>query len=524
MSPRFRATLASLVLTLATLPCASHVAAQLPPISVPKGLTRFTMDGALGSYDHRFFDSRREPLASDFAKDSVGANFFGALTAVEEILKRVTGIPTAGLNIGSTNALQQISVGTSGIGLAHGLTRRLTIFGYMPFTRVTVQAHISLDSTGARSGFNPADPIFGDPSGAGQTASFFAQFNGALANLQEALDGGAFDNDPAKKQQAQQTLTDGTALHSDLFALILDPARSTFMPKATSPEGVALLNKIAALQNLLVNNFGVTGFTLTPSLPTSGIGDEAFQELLTNPDGPIAGSLDVPNIYTLGDVEVGAAYLLLDNRSETGEGIALTGEAMARLPTSKLDRPELLFDLGTGDRQPDAEFRLTADLVARRFGIRMAGGYAIQLSGKLQRRIAPPSQPIAYASTLAAVTRTPGNVVVFSAQPFYRITPTFAFVAGARYASRSMDTYDLFENQDSIPNAPPSLLAEESARKWYEVSGGLAYSSPHIPLGDKPKMPMDAGMMFSSVVGASGGRVPAAVTVRAYLKLYARFP
>jgi hypothetical protein len=113
---------------------------------------------------------------------------------------------------------------------------------------------------------------------------------------------------------------------------------------------------------------------------------------------------------------------------------------------------------------------------------------------------------------------------MLSAQPFYRITPTFALVAGARYASRSVDTYDLFENQDSIPNAPPSLLALESAWTRYELSGGLAYSSPHIPLGDKPKMPMDAGMMFSSVVGASGGRVPAAVTVRAYLKLYARFP
>lgn len=524
MSPQFRASLASLVLTLATLPCASPALAQMPPISVPKGLTRFTMDGALGSYDHRFFDGRREPLASDFSKESVGANFFPALTSAEEILKRVTGIPTAGLNIGSTSALQQISIGTSGIGLAHGLTRRLTIFGYMPFTRVTVQAHISLDSTGARSGFNPADPVFGDGAGLGQTLGFFAQFDIALAQLDDAITSGAFDNDPARKLQAQQTIADGTALHSDLSALILDPATSTFLPRETSPEGMALLNKITALQNLLANNFGVTGFTLTPSLPTQGIGDEAFQGLLTNPDGPIAGSLEVPNIYTLGDIEVGAAYLLLDNRSETGEGIALTGEAMARLPTSKLDRPELFFDLGTGERQPDAEFRLTADLAARRFGIRLAGGYAIQLSGKLQRRIAPPSQPIAYASTLAAITRKPGNVVMLSAQPFYRITPTFALVAGARYASRSVDTYDLFENQDSIPNAPPSLLALESAWTRYELSGGLAYSSPHIPLGDKPKMPMDAGMMFSSVVGASGGRVPAAVTVRAYLKLYARFP
>jgi hypothetical protein len=482
------------------------------------------LGGSFATWDRRFRQGQSEELASDFIRDAVGSDFWPGLRSGDSLLARITGV-TSALNLGSTTATQHVFVGSGSLGAAYGLTGRLTVFGTVPFRRVQVRSTFSQDSATGTAGFNPADPTFGDGFGAAQDASFFAQFDAALKTLQTNLSGGLYDGDPAAKLVAEQTLAAGAVLRGDLFALLLDPATaSPFLPTASSQVGATLLQKVTTLQAALTG-LSVTGFNLTPALPGRRVDSGGFENFITNGSGPVAGSLSTPVVTALGDVELGAAYLFLDRRRADGmSSLRVTGQALVRLRTAQLDNPSRFFDVGTGDRQPDVELGMAADLRQGRLGARLSGSYNVQLAGSAQERIAPPSVPMPWAATLAAVERTPGNDLRLGLQPFVALSRTFAVVLSGQYVNHASDSYALFEGQPQIPGYPVEQLAEESQASWLEVAAGLTFAAPFEIKGEKPHRPLDAGLAYHTVISATGGRVPRYGDVRFFLRYYAKFP
>ena len=524
MTTRFRvfAGLCAGWLAVASLPAPAP--AQLAPLTVPKGHLRMDLSGSFATWDRRFRQGQSEDAAQDFIRDAVGSDFWPGLKSGDSLLARITGI-TSALNLGSTTASQHVFVGSTSLGLAYGLTSRITLFGTVPFRRVQVRSTFSQDSTSGTAGFNPADSTFGDGSGATQDASFFAQFDAALGSLQGKLNSGFYDSDPAAKQLAEQTLAAGAGLRTDLFALLLDPATaSPFLPTSSSTAGNIILQKVTTLQTVLAG-LSVTGFTLAPALPSGRVGDSDVENFITNAAGPVAGNLDAPVITALGDIEVGAAYLFLDRRREDGMSrLRVAGQALVRLPTAQLDRPDRFFDLGTGDRQPDVELGMAADLRQGRFGGRLSGSYNLQLAGTAARRIAPPSVPMPWAATLANVERTPGNELRLGVQPFFALSRTFAIAVSGQYVRHGADSYTLLEGQPAIPGYPVEQLAEESQSSWIEASAGVTFAAPLEVTGDRPHRPFDAGLAYHTVVSSSGGRVPRTGDLRFFLRYYAKFP
>jgi hypothetical protein len=525
---RFRARPAAgpvLLLLVLAAGLVRPLAAQLPPLTAPKKYFRFDISGAFGGYQTRFLDGARESAAQDFVRSAVGQDFFPALATADALLAKVTGLPTAALNLGSTSASQVVLVGTGGIGLAYGLTSRLTLFGNIPFRQVKIRSSFSQDSATANAGFNPADPNFGDGAGGAQDALFFSQFDAAMAALAKNLSDGLYNGNPSQKALAEATLAAGTSLRGDLFSLLLDPATaSPFLPTRSTPEGTALLGKVTTLQGVLQTGLGVTGFTQAPALPDRRLDDTGMGAFISNPNGPVAGSMSTPTINAMGDVEVGAAYLILDGLADPMKrsGVRVAVQGLARLRTSQLDDPNLFMDVGTGERQPDAQASVVTDLLTGRFGGRLTAGYNLQLAGDALKRISLPSQPIAYASTLAAVTRDPGDEISLGATPFYRLSRTFALVAGAMWTQRGSDKVELFPGQDSIPGAPPALLAADSKRSWTTLTAGVSYSAPLETREGKTHRPLDAGISWHGVVAASGGRVPRSSDFRLWLRMYGR--
>lgn len=513
-----------LALTGLLLAVATPATAQFPPLTAPKGQLRLDLGGTLSTWDRQFRAGLSVDAAADFITDEVGSAFWPALRPGDSLLAKITGL-SGGLQLGSTDATKQVYVGTASIGLAYGLTHKLTLFGTLPYRRVQVRSSLTHDASSATAGLNPADPTFGDGFGRTFDLTFFAQFDAALGALRKNLTDGAYNADPGRKQLAEQTLASATTLRADLFALLLDPATATpFLPTQGSTLGSALLQKVRTLQGTL-SGLAVSGFSAVPALPAQALTSAQFSGFVTNPDGYVAGSLTSPTVSAIGDIELGAAYLLVD-RPATGSGLGLrlAGQALVRLRTARLDRPDRFFDEGTGDRQPDVELGLAADVRQGRFGARLTGGYNLQLAGNQQRRIAPPSVPIPWASTLAAVTRTPGNEIRLGLQPFVALSRTLAITVGGRYTSKAGDTYELFEGQPEIPGAPVSLLAEDSKVSWVEGTAGLVYSAPFASAEDRPQFPLDAGLSYHTVVSASGGRVARLSEVRSFLRYYLAFP
>jgi len=504
-------------LGLFLLAAASPLAAQLTPITVPRGLLRLDFGGRFDSWDRRFFNGTRQDAASDFNRDPLDGGFLTDLAVDEAELRRITGVQAISLSLGKSASSMLVNVGTGSIGAAYGLGRRITLFGTVPIVRVRVQNRFDLDTTSATAGFNPAHPLFGDATLAGQTAVFLGQLDAALATLTSKLAAGDYDASPAQKALAVQTLAQGTALQSDLESLLLT---ATFLPLAGTSGAGAITTPIETLRTT-ITSLSVPGFTAAPAFPSLKVDGTAFEDYLTRTAGPIAGrALAPPILQYIGDIEVGAAFAWLEHRPARGLAIRSVIQGTVRLRTGRLDLPDSFFDLSTGDRQPDLQGDLVTDLMGGGFGARLTGRYVYQLSGRLTRRISPPDQPIAPAASAAALERDPGEILELGIEPYLRLGPTLALVAGIRRWSKGADHYSYVRNQTPIEGLDPEVLAIDSKDNGTILSAGLSFSHDGKRRNGTTGFPMDASLRWERVIGSSLGRVPIKHSIAVQLRLY----
>jgi len=520
MTCRFLAAL----LAGALLPC--PVAAQFLPLTVPRGHVGMELHTGFTSWDQRFRNGTSEPAGTDLSRIGIGGDWLPALSSADLRLARLTGLTGENLNAGSYGVAQLTTLGELGLGLQVGLTSRLTISGLVPLRQVRVQSVTGYDSTGANSGLNPADPGLGSPAGLSSTLAFFLEFDAAIAGIENRLASGTWSGSPVTEALAMGTLTDARLMREDLYALLVAAEiRSPFIPLSGSAVGAALLSRIGELQGRIGTGLGISGFSRQPALPTAAPTSEDWTRYLTNGDGPVAGSLLAPTYMALGDIELGASYLLVDRFGPTVSGTQIRAaiKGTVRLRTSQLDDPNRFLDLGTGDRQPDAEVTLVTDLAKGRAALRLAGWYTRQLAGNQQRRIGPPDRPIQDLATLAALRKDPGDIVGVGVFPGYRLTPTLALVAGAEWWTRGDDNYAYADGQPALEGLDPQTLAIESAASAVTVRAGLTFFHPGDRTVGGSGAPLAASVTWERVVAASGGRVPKAESVRATLRIYSRF-
>ncbi|MGH2667648.1 MAG: hypothetical protein ACRDH5_00745, partial [bacterium] len=239
--------------------------AQLAPVGVPRGMLRLELTGALDAFDQRYLNGSVGELGADLASPALGSDRIPSLVAAEERLARITGNPTTRINLGTFPVTADASRTVGIVGLAAGLTSRITLFARLPLLRTRVTLITPFDSTTGTAGVNPADPLLGHAEGAAQTGAFLQSFDTALEQLEQRLSSGAYDSDPARRALAAATLSDGTALRGDLGGLLVDPATaSPFLPTRASAAGTAMTGRIEGLQSALAAELGVAGFDGLP--------------------------------------------------------------------------------------------------------------------------------------------------------------------------------------------------------------------------------------------------------------------
>ena len=503
------------LLLFLSCPAIAPLSAQLQPVTVPRGLLRLEFAGRFDYWDRRYLDGTKQDAAGDFIRNPLDGAFLPALAADEAALRRVAGNQGLSLSLGASTGSMLVNVGTGSIGAAYGLGSRLTLFGNVPIVRVRVQNVFALDSTAATAGFNPAHPVFGNSEG-GPTVTFLNQLGAALGTVAANLAAGVYDADPARKALAQQTLTQGTTLQTDLEALLLG---ATFLPLAGSAGAAAITAPIESLRSSLTTLAG-PGFDALPAFPTARLSGAAFEGFATNPEGPIASSpFQAPILQYLGDVELGAAFAWLERRPASGLAFRSVIQGTVRLRTGRLDLPQNFFDRSTGDRQSDLQADLVTDVLSGGFGARITARYVHQLPGRVTSRITPPDQPIAPASTTAELERDPGEIVELGIEPFIRIAPTLALVAGVRRWSKGADSYTYTRSQPPIEGLSPDLLAIGSRENATLLSASLSFAHPGIRKDGTIGLPMDAALRWERVIGSSLGRVPQRHTVAVQLRL-----
>lgn len=516
MRPRLLA-LPALATLLALIPPGT-LGAQLAPLTVPRGWLRVDLSSAFTSWDRRYFNGVLEDAGADFTQSTVGRSVLPALQTADSLLALVTGQSDAALNLGSSSASQLVVTGAGGIGLAWGLTRWLTLYGNVPFVRVRVRSTFDLDSTTSNAGTNPAHAAFGTGDGQLQTQEFFGEFDAALLLLADRLATGYYDADPPRKALAEDILAQGNLLRDRLFVLF---SAAFFLPTDASATGLQLLTIVTGLQATLRDDLDVVGFTQIPALPAQRASSDAFREVLSSPSGPVRGVFDTPIIVALGDIELGAAIGFLDTYDpDRRVGFRLAGQGLVRLRTSRREDPLRLFDVGTGERQPDVETMGVADLFLNRVGFRAMGGYTLQLAGTAERHIVPQDVPFPSTHQLALVRQDPGDILTLGVQPYLRLASNFAVTGGAVWRRKGADDYSYAAGQVPVSELSPNVLAEDSEMTWTTATAGLIYSAPLTVRGSRRSRPVDAGVLWEGVVSATEGRVPKSSAFRFYLRLY----
>jgi hypothetical protein len=177
-------------------------------------------------------------------------------------------------------------------------------------------------------------------------------------------------------------------------------------------------------------------------------------------------------------VELGGAFTLVDNWDRKGlGGFRLAVEGLVRLPTGIKADPEVAFPAPGDDGQMDVQLLGAADLGRGNVGLRVTGGYLLQLSAASVRRVAAPGTLLVPVTSRAEVSFDPGDELFLGFTPFFRLARPLAIFLGVQYRHRSADGASY--TGAAVPGVDPAVLGEGTGHT------ALLFSAGHQLLGDR---------------------------------------
>jgi hypothetical protein len=498
--------------------------AQLPPLGIPKGMLRVEVQAQFGSASMRFDDGTRENLGADFSSAALGPTELPVLDEPSRRLGVLVGSTGYQLNLGSSAGFANQTRSLGALGLGIGLSSRITLFARAPIVYATSQRTATIASGTGDAGINPADPSLGSTAGRSATAGFFSEFDTGLLALESNIAGGVYDGDPTQRALAEQTLAGGIAFRDSLRAVMLDEGTvSPFLPIGTSSAGGTLSGRVTALQATLSGSLGVASFATPLPLPAAADATyEAIEGLALDPAGAYAyTSYSRQKRTGLGDVELGGAFTFIDTWDRDAQGgFRLAVEGLVRLPTGTKDDPDVAFPAPGYDGQMDVQVQAAADLGGGNLGLRLTGGYLLQLSSSSVRRVAAPGTLLVPFTNRAEVSFDPGDELFIGVTPFLRLARPLALLLGVQYRHRSEDGASF--TGAAIPGVDPAVLGEGTGYSAVLFSAGINYSETGRRAGSQARTPIDAGWFWDTVISGSGGRVTKASTIRMLVRIYAQ--
>lgn len=481
---------------------------QLPFLNAPVGTLRIGFAGEFAPAFREYADGSRRNLGDP-------ASFGQEPILLRDMTTRLGVLLGRAADPGQLGALAtelEFQRGAGTIGLAVGVTPRITIGVDLPIVSVRTQAHFVTDATGASVGINPT--IGGNPS----SGTFVDQFGAALDQLDERIASGAFDTDAGLKSAAVALSRDGQLLKTQLAALITDPATaSAVLPLSSSPDGLALQTLTDGIRTDLRDRFGVTGFTAALALPSTALTDADLSALLGSTAGYDLAPTSDPPLVGLGDVRVGATVRVLDRPS-----FRVWAQAGVRLPTGTAPRVRYLRDQGTAERQFAVDLAGTIETTRGSFGIRGTAALSRPFATDREVRVGTRDEFLLPATRTTILRRTPGQQFSLDAQPYLRIAPSFALVGQLGYLRRGATSWELAAASTPTSGGDIGAMGDGTAASALTAGLGLSYAHTGVNKDGLVQMPVEAGFGLMRVVSSTSGLVADRLTTRVWFRVYKR--
>jgi hypothetical protein len=541
--PRIRAVIAVALLALLA---AGDAGGQLVPphaenaAAMPAGMIRLTASPSWARSNAWLTGQGSEtmPLGAAFASDSLGSARFPALGPAELAVRALSGDPGFRLSLGRLASELDTRVVRTSFALEYGLSSRFSAGVMMPVVQARTSYHLVLDAEGlANVGPNPARL---NAARFAEVSAVRQQIAQAAANLDQRLT--SCRANPAQtgcgalveqEAAALALMARSGAVIQGLNALygVEQAGGSPFVPVTGSAAQGAIVDRLAEMSAAYAAFLGTGGNPISarPPFATAGAGIADLRTLfLAGAFGLPRDSLVTADRIGIGDIELGARYLVLDSRTADLDTatfprrmrLALTG--LVRLGTGSPARPDFYLDQPLGDGQTDVEGGAVLDILAGRFGATIGARYTAQLGEVEVWRVPDESGWVNPFDPVVRGTRTLGNLLSVHVAPRARLGPALSVDGHWSILHRGDDDYrfDLSSVNPEGLVLRPSLDGPRGGYTVQQLGFGLTFSTLAQWEQRRVRVPIDVSFAHIRMATASGSAVPRQSVDRIQLRLY----
>ena len=513
---------------------------------LPGGVVRWSVQVGWSAYNEVYGPGGPlERLGGPFTSDSLGARQLELLRPLRTTLRSLTQVPDAEVSLGPIRTDFTARVTRSAFVVDFGLTSRLMLTARLPYEHTISEVVVDVNPRNEMShlaniGPNPA---LISAQGAAVTAQNRSLVDSLLRAAQTVTTRlaacGTPSGDPVCSDQARARalVNDARAFASGIATTYGTGADTTrgnqFVPMSSSTLQNAITARVAAL-NTSFKQY-ISGLAAWENPVPAQVPISAGEATTFLSDSLQIAALGLVERSHIGDLEVGAKLLLFDTfggpararAHRKGIGFRLAVGALARLGTGQLERPDDIFDVGTGDAQTDLEGNGALDVVfGRRFWASFVGRYGAQLVDQRPYRIPDvPRNPFIMAYRQQIVSRDLGDYIELEASPRYVYNDYLSLSANWRYRRKSEDKYTgMFATED--PTGQPvtldaSVLGMGTELTEQRIGGGLSYSTLRAYDRGRSPLPLEVQLSHWQTVSGSG-YAPKQFTTQLQLRYYTR--
>ncbi len=510
------------------------------------GVIRWTVQVGWSAYNEVYAPGGPlERLAARYSSDSLGAAQLELLRPLRTSLRDLAQLPNADVSLGPMRTDFTARVTRSEFALDIGLTSRLMLTARVPYEHNISEVVVDVNPRNelrnpANIGPNPAFIAGRQEEATAQNKRLVDSLLNAsevvLARL-NACAGGSTDPVCADQARARSLVNEARAFASGIattYGTGADTAKgNAFVPMSTSVFQSSIVGRVESINasfKTYIANLGTWDNPVGAPAPISAVQATTYLR-----DSLQIAPLGLVERSHIGDIELGAKVLLIDTfgsgpgarAHRKGFGMRVAAGALARLATAQLERPDDIFDIGTGDAQTDFEGNGAVDFIfGRRFWASVVGRYGAQLVDQRTYRIPDVARnPFIMKYREQVVSRDLGDYIELEASPRWVYNDYIALSANYLYRRKGEDKYTgMFTTED--PTGQPitldaSILGFGTEQREQRIGGGASFSTLRAYDQGRSRIPIE--VQFSHWQSISGsGYSPKQFTTQIQMRYYTR--